>query len=144
MEPCAALPSAPFLLCHPFSARPISSIIPPMVHCHQTCLLSQFAITQPTCINTNILTSAMSRGRNRQSCYRSLQAALSSLHIFFWVSDVENRTGWSLSMYLVPAARWEVTANMKNESGMNLENTELLKRQWGKLSPTPLWFFWSW
>lgn len=34
-------------------------------------------------------------------------------YYFFWVSDVEKWTGWSLSMYLVSAACWKVMA--KNE-----------------------------
>lgn len=65
---------------------------------------------------------------------------------YFCVSDVEKRTGWSLSMYLVSAACWKVTVKMKNERRKNFlkKNTELLKRQQGKLSPTPLWFFWVW
>lgn len=97
-----------------------------------------------------VLTPASSRqrcpvvARGRAVIARCKQ--LFPLRVFFclfecqmWKTEQDDHSACTLS--LLPAGKSQQKWKIR---GKNLENTELLKRQQGKLSPTPLWFCWSW
>lgn len=141
MEACAALVCAQFLPCHWLSAHPIpfpfSGPWPPNLPAFPS-------------VPLHVLTPTSSRqrcpvvARGRAVIARCKQ--LFPLHIFFclfecqmWKTKQDDHSACTLSLLLAGKSqqKWKIREK-------NLENTELLKRQQGKLSPTPLWFCWSW